>query len=292
MLTRSSLPLVMSILLSQALVPAASAQSPIYFWGLQRDCEQLTSTNRQAEKQLHSASQSFALLQRPDGKPLPPCQGERCAQLLRQACPAATGRLLGGQVTQWREVTSFRLWLYDLSTGQIAYQDDYIQSLGLDDAFIAQARALIATPHFGAALGAKPTYCSQPLAPGGQTARAAAGADGPLYLAVSGDGKHKAALQVALEQQLTVVVKKPLPAPVEARRYTLDVLQKMVAGQHDARVLTAESNKDGKVELSLYDQKTNLLYDGSASCPGCERDLLIDKVQQAPEKALEEVKES
>src|SRR3990167_1938077 len=126
MRTPASVILTLPVLVLFSTASPAAAQAPIYFWGLHRDCEQQTAINHLAERQLHSAVQTFALLQSPSGQPLPPCQGEACAQLLRRACPAAAGRLLGGQVVQGRDNARFRLWLYDLGNGQIAFQDDYI----------------------------------------------------------------------------------------------------------------------------------------------------------------------
>lgn len=274
------LPLSVLALLSTAL-PAA-AQTPIYFWGLQRDCEQQAAINHQAERQLHSPEQTFALLQTPSGHPLPPCQGEACAQILRRACPAAAGRLLGGQVIQGRDSARFRLWLYDLGTSQIAYQDDYIQGQGIQDAFVAQAKALIQNPRFGSSPGPKPAYCATDRA-----ARSAAESKSPLYLSVYGDNKHRAPLHSSLEQQLQLLGRPPQPVTVDPRTFSVAVLQQVVSGQPNAQVLGAEAKKDGTVELFLFDAKTNLMQEGSVSCPGCERDSLIAKVKQGVADLLE-----
>src|SRR5262249_30732336 len=134
-------------------------------------------------------------------------------------------------VVQGRDVTQFRLWLYDLATGQIAYQDDFNESLGFSDAFVVQAKALLDNPHFGSVPGPKPAYCTQALASG-------SGAwAGPLFLTVYGEGKHKAPLYGALHDQLEKLGHSPLPVPIESKTFTSDVMQKIVAGQKNARVL-------------------------------------------------------
>jgi hypothetical protein len=185
-------------------------------------------------------------------------------------------------------VTRFRLWLYDLHSGQIAYQDDYCQGCGLTDAVIVQAKVLIEAPHFGPPPDSKPTYCKPFSTAGGESAASAAGGEaGPLYLTVYGDGKHKASLHAALEQQLQLLGKPPLPVTVESHTYTLDVMQRIVAGQQNAHVLGAEAKKDGKVELFYFDQKTNLTHDSSVNCAGCDRDGLIVQVKQAVSDLLD-----
>jgi hypothetical protein len=268
-------------LLTFSVPTAARADSPIYFWGLQRDCEQYTSVNRAVEKQLHSAAQPFALLHSPDGKPLPPCQGERCAQILRQACPSVSGRLLGGVVVEGRDTSRFRLWLADLSSGQIAFQDDYTQNLDIANAFVVQAKALLQNPRIGSAPDSKPSYCRAM----GNAQSSAAG--GPVFLTVYGDGKHRTAVQVALTEQLQLLGKSPLPLPFETRSYSLDILQRIVAEKQSARVLGAEIKKDNTVRLFLFDQNTNITHDNSLSCANCERDNLILQVKQGVSELLE-----
>ncbi len=268
-------------LLSFLLPLPARAQAPVLVWGMQRGCERLPDVDRLLEKRLGTPTQSVALLQTPDGKSLPACQGPACADVLRRTCPSAAGRLLGGQVVQGRDVTEFRLWLYDLATGQIAYQDDYNQSLGFSDAFVVQAKALLDSPHFGTVPGEKPAYCIQAFA-------SASGAwAGPLFLTVYGEGKHKTPLYGALHDQLEKLGHSPLPVSIESKTFTSDVMQKIVAGQKNARVLGAELKRDGKVELFLYDQTTDLTTDKTINCPNCDRDGLIVQTKDAVSSLLE-----
>ncbi len=279
MLTRSILPAL--VLFSALLADSARAQTPVYLWGVQRgSCESLPDVDRLIEKQLHSRAQPVALLRTPAGQPLPLCQGSRCAEVMRGSCPNASGRLLGGQVVQGKDATSFRLWLYDLSTGQIAYQDDYCQSCSLTDAVIVQAKALVENPHFGAVPGPKPSYCTR--AAGDTTsAPTSSRSSGPLFLVVHGAGAHKPALHSALRAQLEALGHTPLPVTIESKTYTLDVLQKIVEGQQNARVLGAELKAGGHVELFLFDQKTGLTDDESVHCQDCAAENLIIQTKQA-----------
>jgi hypothetical protein len=189
--------------------------------------------------------------------------------------------LLGGVVVEGRDTSRFRLWLADLSSGQIAFQDDYTQNLDIANAFVVQAKALLQNPRIGSAPDSKPSYCRAM----GNAQSSAAG--GPVFLTVYGDGKHRTAVQVALTEQLQLLGKSPLPLPFETRSYSLDILQRIVAEKQSARVLGAEIKKDNTVRLFLFDQNTNITHDNSLSCANCERDNLILQVKQGVSELLE-----
>lgn len=284
--------LVLLVLFWMLMPLRAQAQRPVYLWGVQRGCERLPDTDRYVEKRIHTPDRPVALLHTTGGKPLPACQGAACGELLRRACPAAGGVLVGGQVSQGRDLTRMRLWLYDLSSGQLAWQDDYSENLAFDGAVVTQVRALIANPRFGPAPGDKPAYCTSARAERNEPE-----SKGPIFLTVYGDGKHKAALLSAVREQLQLLGRTVLPVAAEARSSSLD-LQKIVSGQQNARVLGAEVKKDGTVDLFFYDQKTNrttdksvpkprLNHDETASSPSSERDSLIVAVKQAVSELLE-----
>jgi len=188
-------------------------------------------------------------------------------------------------VVQGKETTSFRLWLYDLSTGQVAYQDDYCQSCSLTDAMLVQANALVENPRFGAIPGPKPTYCNHPAAD--TMSAPAISPTGPIFLLVHGVGPHKPALHTAMKAQLEALGRTPLPVTVESKTYTLDILQKIVEGQQNARVLGAELKAGGRVELFLFDQKTGLTDDESVRCQDCSAENLVIQVKQAVAKLLD-----
>jgi len=260
--------------------PARAEEPAVYFVGVQRDCERDGQLDHAVERRLYKkGTTTVALVRQPSGAPLPPCFGDRCAQFFRQACPATKGRILGGQVSQGKDILKVRLWLHDLQSGQTAYQDEYCQSCELVGTLATQAAKLMAAPRFGAAPGPTPQYCSQ------QAGTPSAPPSGPLFLTVYGDGKHKAVLLSALKQQLGLLGRRVVPVPTEYKTYPLDVLQKIVSGQKNAQVLGADVQKDGKVQMFLFDQSTSLSTDKIVECGECEKDkdILVSRVQ--PEAA-------
>lgn len=279
--TASSHPLTVALLglaLLSSVGVARAEGPPVYFVGVQRGCERDGSMDHALERRMFQKGTPVALLHKPAGEPLPPCYGERCGQWVRQACPTSPGRVLGGSVVQGKELLQVRLWLYDLQSGQTAYQDDYCQGCDILSALSTQAARLIAAPVFGPAPGAVPSYCTA-------TATSSAGSrasapTGPLLLTVFGDGKHRPALLAALKQQLGLLGYKVEPLSLEASKSTPDV-KKLVAGQRNARVLGVEVPKEGKLQLFLYDQKTEQTEGKLLDCEECDKDResLIAKVQ-------------
>lgn len=67
------------------------------------------------------------------------------------------------------------------------------------------------------------------------------------------------------------------------------MLQKIVAGQKNARVFGVEVPKDGKLQLFLFDQKTELTEGKLIDCPECEKDkdALVARVQPEVPALLE-----
>lgn len=277
----SRLPFVSLAPFLAMIIPATvQAEPPVYLWGFQRGCERLPEIDRLVEKEMFAQGKRVALLSAPAGQPpLPPCHGEKCGLAFRLACPMATGWLLGGQAVQDKKVTKSRLWLYDLATGQVAYQDDYCQTCTLIAALPVQARQLIDHPQFGSAPDAKPLYCAQPVAQPGPS--------GPIFLTVYGEGKQKPALQAALKGQLEALGRTVLPVTTELKSYGRDVLQGIVKEQQNARVLMADTQKDGKVAVYLFDQKTAITEGKTVSCTDCERDSLISQVKETAVELLD-----
>lgn len=258
------------------------AEGPkVYLWGFVRGCEPLADMDRLVEKKLFGEGKNVALLARQGGQNLPACVGESCAKAFQAACPAAPGRVLGGQILQGKDIIQSRLWLYDLSTGQTAYQDDFCQSCNLLSALSTQARALLEHPQFGATPGPAPSYCAMP--PAAQAVK------GPVLLAVFGNAdRHKsAALQAALKAQLEALDRPPLPIPADIRSFDRDTLERLVAPQQNARVLLAELQRDGKVTLSLYDQRSKLTDNRSLSCRDCDGEALSVQVKQVVSELLD-----
>jgi hypothetical protein len=261
-----------SLLLSSS----ATAQAPpVYFVGVQRGCDRDGRLDQAIERKLNKGGVSVQLLRQPSGDALPVCYGEACGKRLKTACPSAQGRVLGGAVVSERDTLQVRLWLHDLASGATAFQDDYCQSCDIMSAVTAQATRLLAAPSFGPAPGAQPAYCNASAAPA-----ASRSPIGTLLLTVFGEGKHKAALQAAVKQQLTILGYKIEPQPIEAGKTTPDP-KKLVAGHKNARVLGVEVPREGKLQLFLYDQRTDQTEGKLLDCPDCDtsKDTLVARVQ-------------
>src|SRR4051794_19753910 len=106
---------------------ARAEGSPVYFVGVQRGCERDGQLDHAVERRMFQRKTPVALVRKPTGEPLPPCFGDRCGQWFHNSCPTAPGRVLGGSVVQGKDLLQVRLWLYDLQSGQTAYQDEYCQ---------------------------------------------------------------------------------------------------------------------------------------------------------------------
>lgn len=264
---------------------AARAEVPVTLWGFQRGCERMPDIDRLIEKRLFEQHHTVGLLHSPDGKAPPACaagQAERCAQSVGSACPGMQGRILGGQAIEGKDIVRTRLWLYDLGTGQIAYQDEYCHTCNLVGALSAQSRQLIENPHFGAAPEATPMYC------GGAAARSQSAAKGgPIFVTVYGDGRNKTALSAALQGQLQSLGRAVLPLPIEAKTYSREALERIVSGQQGARVLMADVQREGKVALYMYDQRTTKVDAKTVTCTGCDAEALTTQVKESVSELLD-----
>lgn len=278
-------PLLLTAALATSLAVPSLAQAErarTFLWGFQKDCQNLPEADRYVDKQLHAQGSEVWYLSSPQGKPLPavcpPGSSERCGQVVKGSCPQLQGQLLGGSIFRGKDLFKFRLWLYDLQSGQVAYQDDYCQSCDITSALSAQAQRLIANPQFGNAPSSMPLYCGQPGAASGALS---ASNQGPVHLAVYGDGKNKTALFGALRAQIGLRGRPVLPVTIESKIYTIDVLRKIVADNKDAQVVGAEVQRDGKVGVFVFDGKTEQTADKVLDCPDCaqNKDILVARVQ-------------
>jgi hypothetical protein len=273
-----------ALVLPLALSTAARAdEPPVLLWGFQQGCDRMADVDRNAERALFGDRRNVTLLKTPSGQPLPACTGEGCAHALRAACPNLRGRILGGQGQEGKIVRT-RLWLYDLSTGQIASHDDYCHACSVGGALIEHSRILLERPNFGPVPGPVPMYCAAPAA---AARNDAATKKGPVFLSVYGDGKHKSALFAALRAQLEALGRTVLPVPGEGRSHSTEELEQIVAGQQNARVLSALVQKEGNVTVQLYDQKARLTDAEEVSCAGCGAETLGVKVKDAVADLLE-----
>ena len=200
--------------------------------------------------------------------------------MVKGTCPQLQGQILGGSIYRGKDMYKFRLWLYDLQSGQVAYQDDYCQSCDITAALAAQSQRLMANPQFGNAAGPVPLYCGQPS--GAASSSPSPNSQGPIHLVVYGDGKNKAALYGALRAHIGLRGRQVMPVAAESQSYPIDVLQKIVAGNKDAQVVGAELGRDGKVGVFVFDGRSEQTADKVLDCVECaqNKDILVARVQQ------------
>ena len=118
----------------------------------------------------------------------------------------------------------------------MVYQDDYCHTCNILGALAVHSRRLIEQPQFGAtAPGPTPSYCAHVAHTEAPKQR------GPIFLTVYGDSRHKTALHSALRAQLEALGRGALPVPVESKTYPREVLEQIVSGQQDARVLMVQA---------------------------------------------------
>ena len=270
---RKTLPLLCTATLAGALLWGTlghAQQHPrTYLWGFQNGCESMPEANQFVERQLHQSSPEVWLLRSPQSQPLPavcsPLKSGSCGAAFAGLCPQAEGQLLGGSIVRGKEVLKFRLWLYDLASGQVAYQDDYCQSCDPTTALLLQSQRLLKEPHFGSAPSPTPSYCGASPA----TAAPAATSKSPVHLVIYGEGKHKAALYAALKAQIAGRGRAVLPVTLEAKTYSLETLQRIVGSSPDAQVVGVEVGSGPKVGIFVYDGKSEQTADRILDCSDC-----------------------
>lgn len=170
-----------------------------------------------------------------------------------------------------------RLWLYSLDTGQVAVLDDFCQSCDVVTALGTQARQLLSEPQFGDLPGPVPLYCQ-----GGHAGSTLATPQHtPLHLLVYGESKHKAFVFAALKAKLAATGRAVLPVTVEAKTYSLDVLQRILGGQTDAQIVGVRLPREGKIGVFVFDGKTEQTADRVLDCIDCEKNKegLLPKIE-------------
>lgn len=138
--------------------PPAMAER-LSIWGIIDKCNHADVIERSLDKHLYQAALDPWLL-----SPEPSsCHGVECVNRVKAACPALTGRVLGGHVFRTRTAKGLlfrlRLWLTDLGTNQTAYGDEYCIDCALDTLVQQAAKRLLERPSFGVVPGPTPLYC-------------------------------------------------------------------------------------------------------------------------------------
>src|SRR5579883_2818846 len=98
-------------------LPAWARAQATLLWGVSRGCQEEPALYRALKDSLEAATFPTTQLAGADAALGP----EEAAAQLRRACPGVQGRLIGAVLepaAQGRELERFRVWLYDLGTGQ------------------------------------------------------------------------------------------------------------------------------------------------------------------------------
>lgn len=282
--------LVLAALLLPGFAIADDAKSadnpPIYLWHFQRGCApdaRLQDAVRAAVKRL--AYPVTALNVPADWAG---CQGESCAKLLRQRCTSSmqSGALVGGRGEQRGRWTVYSVWLYDLATGKTAYLDHYCPDCDLQLKLADSVPLLIERPTFGPSTKPVPAFCA-PL-PNEASEKPSLPPVTKVHYIAYGEGRHKAAIQSAMESVIKSTGMRADEISIRAKDYNSpDVVARIVGKGQAEQVLVADVQADGKVELFLYDARNQTSDYLAIDCPACDKEELISKLRTATSNLLD-----
>lgn len=266
-----------ALTLASALPSIAWAKSNrIYFWGVQRGCTPNPDLAREVEKRLSIITSDIVSLT-PDPKRLG-CQGAACAAQLGRECPgvvAQGGKLLGVIVEPGKGVHKIRIWLHDMDASLTAYKDEYCQGCTLLSSLPPMVSAFVEQASFAdGAPGLTPTYCQKAA-----TTSSGAPVVSKIYLVLSADLKHRAAVATAIKQRMQSIGIEPLASHADSGSLTLAELTKMTAKEPGSQVLVVDGKAGGKVEVALFDGVTQRTEGREIDCQHCDKDELLVQVK-------------
>jgi phage FluMu protein Com len=264
-----------------------SADNPqIYLWHFQRGCApdaRLQEAVRVAVKRLAYPVTTLRVPADWAG-----CQGESCAKLLRQRCPSGmhSGAIVGGRGEQRGRWTVYSVWLYDLATGKTAYLDHYCPDCDLQVKLADSVPLLIERPTFGPSTKPIPAFCA-PL-PSEASEKPSLPPVTKVHYIAYGEGRHKAAIQSAMESVIKSTGMRADEITIRAKDYNNpDVVARIVSKGQPEQVLVADVQQDGKVELFLYDARNQTSDYLAIDCPACDKEELISKLRTATGNLLD-----
>lgn len=264
-----------------------SADNPqIYLWHFQRGCApdaRLQEAVRVAVKRLAYPVTTLRVPADWAG-----CQGESCAKLLRQRCPSGmhSGAIVGGRGEQRGRWTVYSVWLYDLATGKTAYLDHYCPDCDLQVKLADSVPILIERPTFGPSTKPIPAFCA-PL-PSEASEKPSLPPGTKVHYIAYGEGRHKAAIQSAMESVIKSTGMRADEISIRAKDYNNpDVVARIVSKGQPEQVLVADVQQDGKVELFLYDARNQTSDYLAIDCPACDKEELINKLRTATGNLLD-----
>lgn len=251
-----------------AVLPGVASAQHVLLWGVTRGCELDKEASRLVKETLESATFTTTTIT----GAVPGLSPSEAGSRLRAACPSTQGLLLGGMVeAESPGPQRFRLWLYDLASGQTAYLDDWCKrGCKLGERMGQQAIGLVDKPRYAAA-SQTPSYCipdpeASVVKPRSQR----------VIVMIYGDGKHRAAAWNALKKSFSVQGRDPVQWHGEAK-IGYGALKKMTQADPSGQVLGVELSSDG-ADLWVYDAIKRQSYPAKFECKDCTREDLADKL--------------
>lgn len=288
-MTARSFPLIGVVSLCLCLFSSLAAAQPVLLWGVTQGCELDKTLSKSVKLNLESAMFSTLTVNTASAGVEP----AEAAARLRASCPSVSGQLLGGMVEPQpdssngtaggaADVQRFRLWLYDLGTGQTAYLDDWCnKGCNLADELGHRAIGLADRPRFGA-VSMAPQYCAPVQDSAAQKPRSAR-----VTVMVYGEAKGRSATVSAIKQSLSQQGREAAMWPGEPKIDSTS-MNKLAKADPSGQVLGVELTDDG-AELFVFDAIKHKSFPAKLRCKECTRDELPGKVAFRAVALLDEV---
>jgi hypothetical protein len=244
---------------------------------IQRGCQIDAKLTQRVEQQLSSSVYSVVRLE----PGVPASQPQGAAEQVKRACPATSGRMLGGLVEESPGLKRVRLWMVDLESQQRAVLDDYCSDCDLSERVGLAAAKLTEKGQLGPMQSATPSYCQSEAAP------AAAGPvrSNKLAVVIYGEAKAKGAVWTAVKSAVQATGREVTQTHADAKSFGPSDLRKMLR-EPSGQVLGVELTNEG-ASVWVFDGPTERTQPKNVACAGCEREELGRKIALTAQAVLD-----
>ncbi len=321
------LALLVSVCWSSFCEAAAQSRAPTpslarsYVWGVRRWGESCGSkfdpelTNALAQRMQEIGELSVTL--RPTSDPYSyHCQPATCSARFIQVCNLRSGILLGADVetrasqslTEPEPWTVMRVWRADVATKQLRYADHACRGCNIGSTLARLAGDLIEHPESGGSqvTGRPLLTCASPAAPPAEGALsvktksedgigtgsgALAAEDGRTYLlihAIKEQRSHRSEVERSVRQHLRMMGHKVSAADLDWAQFQPGPLNKIVGKAHLGQAMGIQLQKDGQVELRIFDGKSERMSSSTLECLGCASEELTRRITLTAGRLLDQ----